>query len=710
MQCVTCRLIQTLVVFLGFASSCCSPQAAAGRERKVRAIRLLPSLLLAYAAVVHAQLPAARPYLDPHPSHIPQRPLAHLAVPHAAPKLAGANVISVVCPPGAQALGAAMCGNVSVPLDREHRIPGTIPIYFELYTHSAPGPAQSAILVARGGPGFSTTRRRGFYAFLFGPNLDTHDLLLIDQRGRGLSGTITCPDLQFGNTTFVQGLEECATQLGPAVSKYGSGDIADDMDAVRAALGYEKIDYYGASYGGADITAYATRFGEHLRSIVLDAPVGTPGAADSRFTFEQTRTQAEAPMVSLDCQRSPLCSTDHPFPEAEFNLLVWAIRARPIEGDAYDANGNLQHVRVDENALLNFIVDNPTGNFTSTGEILAAARSLRAGDSLPLLRLGAEGFFPIDFANIGDPTVFSEGSQYATACADLSMPFDWKASIPERIEQYTDVVDELPLFYFAPFSATAATGDYFDMFAWPCQYWQRPSASSPIAEPNAHYPSVPTLALTGDLDNRVPHDEVVEVAALFPQSTVVSVESAGHVAANWTQCARTLASEFIESAQVPDTSCAETPEWMWPAVGRFPLLARDARPAPVDPSGQNQIGLAERKVVSVAVAAAVDALQRSLIGSGTGVGLRGGTFQTNDFVNWTLSNCAFSQDVTVSGTLVWATNNDNSVTADLTVSGQGTAGGTLHITGFWLVPGPVGNFKVGGTLGGKNVATLVPEA
>jgi pimeloyl-ACP methyl ester carboxylesterase len=677
----------------------------------MRALRLLPFLLVAFAATVHAQLPKSEPNLNPHLSHIPQRPLAHLAGPHAAPKLAGANVVSVVCPPGAQAFGAAMCGNVYVPLDREHRIPGTIPIYFELYAHSAPGPAQSAILVARGGPGLSTTHRRNFYAFLFGPNLDTHDLLLIDQRGRGLSGTIICPDLQFGNTTFVQGLEECAAQLGPAVSKYGSGDIADDMDAVRAALGYQKIDYYGASYGAADISAYATRFGEHLRSIVLDAPFGTPGAADSRFTFEQTRTQAEAPMVSLDCQRSPLCSADHPFPKAEFDLLVWAIRARPIEGDAYDANGNLTHVRLDENALLNFIVDNPTGgDFASTGEILAAARSLRAGDSLPLLRLGAEGFFPIDFANIGDPTVFSEGDSIANACADVSMPFDWRASIPERIEQYTDVVDELPLLYFAPFSAAAATGDYFAFFSWPCQYWQRPSPSAPIAEPNAKYPPVPTLLLTGDLDNRVPHDEVVEVAALFPQSALVSVESAGHVAANWTQCARTLASEFIESAQVPDTSCARTPESVYPAVGRFPLLARDARPAAVDPSGQNQIDLAERRVVSVAVAAAVDALQRSLIGFGTGVGLRGGTFQTNDYVYWTLSNCAFSQDITVSGTLVWATNNDNSVTADLTVSGQGTAGGTLHITGFWLVPGPVGNFKVGGTLGGKNVAALVPEA
>jgi hypothetical protein len=50
------------------------------------------------------------------------------------------------------------------------------------------------------------------------------------------------------------------------------------------------------------------------------------------------------------------------------------------------------------------------------------------------------------------------------------------------------------------------------------------------------------------------------------------------------------------------------------------------------------------------------------------------------------------------------------VAADVRVSGTGTAGGKLHIEGFWLVPAPVGYFQVTGTLGGKKVAVLVPEA
>ena len=46
----------------------------------------------------------------------------------------------------------------------------------------------------------------------------------------------------------------------------------------------------------------------------------------------------------------------------------------------------------------------------------------------------------------------------------------------------------------------------------------------------------------------------------------------------------------------------------------------------------------------------------------------------------------------------------------LTVSGTGTKGGSLHVEGTWEASGPVDNFKVSGTLGGGSVMVLVPEA
>ena len=545
---------------------------------------------------LQAQRPTPPTKVNPRIPHFPIKPgvpqipqtqqLLRRVEPARLPASATANVIPSTCPPDAEALGA-LCANVKVPLDRNHPKQGTIPIYFELYMHTGAF-LESAILMNFGGPGGTTTGNRGIAFFLFGQNLDVHDLLLIDDRGRGLSGTIDCEELQHGTAPWDQATADCAVQLANAASRYGTGDIAQDTEAVRAALGYDKIDYYGLSYGGADLTAYATRFGNHLRSIVLDAPVGTPFLP--RFAVDRYRTHAEPRMVRLDCLRSPTCYADHRFPDVELDGLIWTVRLHPVEGDAYDANGNLKHVRIDEEQLLGNVIDNPTGNFASTGELLAAATSLWQGDPKPLLRLGAEGYYSQVEAELGDPSSFSAGALQATACVDVQQAWNWSAPVSERSEQYGDAVSELNLDYFAPFSRKAATGLLFSFFGRDCLYWEKPTPSSPVAPPHATYPFAPTLVLSGDMDSRVPFEEVSKVANFFPNNTLVPVAEAGHGTVFWTQCAAKLASDFIETLQVGDTSCANTPETVWPAVGRFPLLAKFAHPAAVDPNGQNQIG------------------------------------------------------------------------------------------------------------------------
>lgn len=707
----TCIAIVALGAFAGSALADETPNQASTASPRAVVVPVRPNAL-----------PGRLPQLPPGPVKAPaaQARRAELA---RLPDTANAAAIEpATCPAGALAQGfPVVCGYVSVPLDWDHPAAlGNIKIYFELYKPARSGPAQSAMLMNWGGPGSSTTANRGYAFYFFGQNLDTHDLLLIDDRGRGRSSTIVCDDLQHGTKPFAIAEAECAAQLGIAASRYGTGEIAQDTDAVRAALGYDKVDYFGWSYGGADVEAYATRFGDHLRSIVLDSPVGTP--ALYQFDADHDRTQAEPRMVRLDCLRSPTCAPDHPVPDIELDALALTLRYRPVEGDAYDASGNKTHVKLDEGGLLAWVIDNPPGNFASTGELLAAANSLWRGDPAPLLRLGAEGYFPVE-SDSGNPMGFSYGALIATWSADFQFPWDWSKPASTRQLQYNAAVGALPWWYFEPFSKQAVTTLLFD-FVLPELWWEIPTPPSPMALPHARYPHVPTLVLSGDMDRRVPLEITTKVASLYPDSVFIQVAEAGHVSVTWSQCAAGLASEFIQTLKVKDTTCGRTPETVWPAVGRFPLLARQAVPAEIDKTGGNKIGTDERRVATVAVAAATDAMQRSLLGSGSGVGLRGGTFVTDysaDFATWTVSltDCAFSEDVTVSGTAIWnpASSNwllgftgDSSFTADLTVAGTGTKGGTLHVEGKWQAKGPVGEFKVTGTLGGKNVAVLVPEA
>jgi pimeloyl-ACP methyl ester carboxylesterase len=637
----------------------------------------------------------------------PQRvaPTGRLSIPEAidAPALA-AIIIPTVCPEP-----NSVCGYVQVPLDRKQPQGTKIGIYFEQYIHSNPGPAVSAIMVNLGGPGSSTTDSRDYFQFgLFAANMDMHDLLLVDDRGRGMSAAIDCPELQHGGADFVTAEQDCAAQLGAAASRYGSGDIAEDMNDVRAALGYDLIDYLGASWGGADAIAFATRHPEHVRSLVLDSPVGPPVVIP--YTARQSFEAHSIPLVLTNlCARSLLCAPDHPNPAAELSALIQAVRTHPVDGDSHDASGNPLHVRVDERTLLDFALYQSAlhGNYTTQNEVLAAYASLKQGDAVPLLRLAAEGFFTIDPTDQGDPTGFSLGAFYATGCSDVGESFEWSDGVPERMESYSEYIATLANDYFAPFSKSVGGDIRFSALGMQCFWWQKPTSSSPIAKPTAVYPAVPTLVLAGDIDDQLPAAANKAVSDLFPNSTFVLVANSRHETTSWTQCGTELANQMIETLSPGDTSCANTPELIWPAVGRFPLFANDARAATIDPMGVNQVGLSERKVVSVAMAAVVDALQRSLLGSGTGVGLRGGTFQTSDYINYTLANCMFSHDVVVNGTVVWG--NDYSVVGDLVVSGAGTSGGSLHVTGFWQVGGPLGNFQISGRLGGKNVALLVPE-
>jgi pimeloyl-ACP methyl ester carboxylesterase len=542
---------------------------------------------------------------------------------------------------------------------------------------------------------------------LFAQNLDVHDFLLIDDRGRGLSQAIDCEELQHGSAPFYQAEADCADQLGQADSFYGTGDVAMDTEAVRAALAYDKVDYWAASYGGEDVTAYATRFGEHLRSIVLDAPEGVP--ALQPFMLGGDSARATAREVRLDCLRSPTCTADHPDPDAEFVQLIDAIRRHPVQGYAHNASGDLVAVKVDETALLYLATTYPTGRFVGLGELLAAGKAWSFGDPVPLLRLGAE-VAPL-VTDYGDPASQSQGDYFAALCTDADEPWDWSEPVSERSRQLAAAVSQLPADHYAPFSIAAGTSLTVSLERQ-CLEWQKTAPSSPVAPPHATYPNVPTLVMDGDLDTLVPEEEARQVAALFPGSLFIPVAEAGHATIGWSACAAALQSQFFETLQVEDASCTQVPETVWPALGRFPYAAANARPAEIDASGSNQIDETERKVVTVAVTTALDALKRSTIGGGNGAGLRAGAFQTSFDASGnqttTLSDCAFASDVTVSGTVVWGS--DLALTADLVVRGSGTGGGTLHVQGTWQSPGPVGKFTVSGSLSGHNVAVLIPEA
>src|SRR4051812_11784696 len=198
----------------------------------------------------------------------------------ALPATAAAVPTAAFAPCGPAAAKSARCGTVAVPLDRADPASRTIPIAFQLTPHTkASAPAVSAIVTSNGGPGISNLLSDPLWRARLAPVLGDHDLLAIDHRGTGQSAAIDCPGLQHVQGNQLDAARACGASLGAAAYRYGSGDVADDVDDVRAALGIAKLDYYGVSYGAVDVRPHPDRPPHPPRPAILGSPDPPPDDA-----------------------------------------------------------------------------------------------------------------------------------------------------------------------------------------------------------------------------------------------------------------------------------------------------------------------------------------------------------------------------------------------------------------------------------------------
>src|SRR4051794_23753712 len=470
-----------------------------------------------------------------------------VAVLLAFPGVAGAAPPPAVfgkCPAGAAA--TARCGTVAVPLDRSDPHSRTLPIAFVFTPHTGRGPAVSAIVMSNGGPGVSNIGSDPLWRVRLAPALKAHDMLAIDHRGIGASAAIDCPALQHVQGDQLDAARACGESLGAASDRYGSGDVADDVDDVRAALGIDKIDYYGVSYGPVDVRAYAYRHPEHLHAAVLDSP-----DFSSDDAFFRTLPGAMAKITVRVCRRSPACSAGEKHPAKTLAALVARVRSHPVTGTGIDAAGKAHRVKVDEIGLLNILYDDYFADpaFLNQGELFAAAHALKAGDKRPLLRLAAESNAPTDFGPSNGSS--SVGADYAVFCADSVFPWDKSAPEATRRAQYEAAAKAVPDSATAPFTVAAWTGFVASQpvllipGADACTPWPAPLRPEPPFPPGQRFPAnVPALLFGGGLD-------YLDVAAertllpLFTNARFINIANGGHLSTFWTPCGNRIAVTFL---------------------------------------------------------------------------------------------------------------------------------------------------------------------
>src|SRR3954451_10521706 len=115
---------------------------------------------------------------------------------------------AVAAPPAKCDFSAdGLCGGVTVPLDRSHPNGAKIDIKYVLFEHTDKSkPSLGTIFVTEGGPGDSAINdggQDGYPNFVFANLRPQRDIVLIDQRGVGQSGAISCEPLQAENSPYI---------------------------------------------------------------------------------------------------------------------------------------------------------------------------------------------------------------------------------------------------------------------------------------------------------------------------------------------------------------------------------------------------------------------------------------------------------------------------------------------------------------------------
>lgn len=593
---------------------------------------------------------------------------------------------------------AFLCGTLPVPLDRRTPDGRFVNLHVEVFPHTGPQrKADGAVFVTGGGPGESATLslKYGMAFFVLSAVAETRDLVFIDQRGVGLSDVIDCPALQNGGPLYLSSAA-CRNQLGDTANFYSTTDVADDLEDVRRAFGYQQIDLVGGSYAGADMITYAQRHTERVRSVAIASPAVVVGSDP----FYSDTPLAMPGIVDGVCGRSPACAAAIPDPAGTFAQLAQRLRNDPVSGVGIDSAGVGHDITVTETLLANAIMYLEGAHFTGPGEITQAAVALSKGDPVPLLRLAAD-VDPMD-AFGDDLREFSAGHNLARGCVDAELPFDRDAAPGVRATQYAAAYEAEPAFYGPIAKESFLAPGYRGFQPSPCiaSSWE----DRPMYPAGAQVHGVPTLVLGGDYDLVVPESVSQLVTDVLVDASYVTVTATGHNPWFWSDCGPELVQRFIAQLAVGDTSCADVPAAGWWVPGSFPTGVADAPPAAQTAGPPASLSL--RRLATVAAWTMMDSVQHNFYVAGDSVALRGGVVDyeyVGDANTWTLEQAHFTEDVALSGT---ARQLESGYDGEFTVTGPGHRATTMRINGEFFRYGADMTITV--DVGGQAVTFAVP--
>lgn len=231
----------------------------------------------------------------------------------------------------------AQCGWLQVYEDRATHSGRTIQLYVAVIKAQNEHPAPDPIFWISGGPGGAATDPEwiSYIISLLGAANQQRDIVLVDQRGTGLSNKMTCPQ-PFDPASQAESLQSCLEDIDSDTGAYTTSWAMDDLDDVRAALGYDRINLYGGSYGATAIQVYILRYGSHVRTATLDG-----GSLLEVPMFERwpLTSQAALEKMFIRCEIDPDCQSAFPNLREKFTAVLTRLDQEPVTLPIKDNSG-----------------------------------------------------------------------------------------------------------------------------------------------------------------------------------------------------------------------------------------------------------------------------------------------------------------------------------------------------------------------------------
>ena len=227
------------------------------------------------------------------------------------------------------------CGVYNVFENRRTRKGRMLPLKIILIPARHPHPERGPIFYLAGGPGETATELADYV--IQSGDTEEHDVVLVDERGTGDGHRLDCPspgsDDNLGG--YLNGPFDPATartcrdelQKKYDLSQYTTAAFVEDLDEVRCAMSYDKINLNGGSFGTYAAQMYMRRYPEHVRSAYLNSLVPLSNRVP---LYHARESQRALDQLFNECEQDAACHSAYPRLRDDFASVLNKIRKGPV--------------------------------------------------------------------------------------------------------------------------------------------------------------------------------------------------------------------------------------------------------------------------------------------------------------------------------------------------------------------------------------------